>query len=285
MTDSNPASEPSPDAAGYARDWLELRQPLDYLARSATLVDRLAVALPGRRPLRIVDLACGHGNNLRYLHPRLPGPQVWTAIDHDATLLDWLEGPGRPTGLQLTARCLDLAAGVEDAPWEADVVVTSALLDLVSQPWLASLARRCARDRTPVLAALSVDGRVAFSPGDPDDADVMRWFRQHQHTDRGFGPSPGPDAADCFAQLLEEGGMDVHTARADWHVPADNTVLMTAMVEGIARSSAQVSPRPDVVRAWLERRRVALARASLSMVVGHVDVLGLPAQGAASSQV
>ena len=265
---------------GFSTDWLSMREPHDHRARSTLLTDRLSMRLrqPGGRPVRIIDLACGHGSSLRYLAPRLPGPQQWTLIDHDQRLLDWIAQHPSPDGATVTLQRRDLAAGLEDLPFEADAVVTSALLDLVSRDWLQGLAAQCARRSVPFLAALTVDGRVRFSPEDPGDADVMRWFRAHQQTDRGFGPSPGFQAADVMAGLLEQAGMTVYTERADWDIPPDDQPMMAEMVRGIATASAECSPRPQAVRSWEADRLRAITRHRLRMTVGHIDLLAMPSR-------
>jgi len=89
-------------AASFSADWLQQREPFDAAARDAAAA-RLALqalqeslALQERRgseagsarpPLRVIDLACGTGANLRWLAPRLGGAQQWLVADHDAALL------------------------------------------------------------------------------------------------------------------------------------------------------------------------------------------------------
>ena len=43
----------------------------------------------------------------------------------------------------------------------------------------------------PLYAALSYDGRIAFTPSDPLDADIVAAVNAHQRTDKGFGPALG----------------------------------------------------------------------------------------------
>lgn len=83
---------PAP-AAGFDADWLQQREPFDAVARDGAaprlaLDARLAASRHGAgEPLRVIDLACGTGANLRWLAPRLGGPQQWLVVDHDAALL------------------------------------------------------------------------------------------------------------------------------------------------------------------------------------------------------
>lgn len=83
----------SSPAGGFSADWLHRREPFDAAARDGA-APRLALAArlaawrpPGGEPLRVIDLACGTGANLRWLAPRLGGAQQWLVVDHDVALL------------------------------------------------------------------------------------------------------------------------------------------------------------------------------------------------------
>ena len=178
-------------------EWLRLREPFDHAARADDLVDALCASLTEQRPLRVVELGAGRGSGMRYLAPRLPGPQHWTLIDHDPDLLQDV-GP-LPSAV---AQCLPMVADLRDPrslTVEADLLSTQALLDLVSEEWLIGLTEWLAARRVPFVAALTVDGRVSWLPEAPLDAEVQAAFRAHQLTDRGFGTSPGPRAAEAVS--------------------------------------------------------------------------------------
>ena len=76
---------------GFDRDWLALREPYDHAARDDGLASALngwlSARTAGGSDVRIMDLGCGAGSNLRYLTPRLPHPQAWRLVDNDAALL------------------------------------------------------------------------------------------------------------------------------------------------------------------------------------------------------
>src|SRR5438094_10187746 len=136
---SNRSSEMSESLSS----WLALREPADIAARSASLAYAAARMLPTARPLRIVDLGTGTGSNVRYLSTRLPSPQNWLAVDGDAALLAALASQTNVDGA-IQTRCINLGpTAPEDIFGGRHLVTASALLDLVSDSWIASLVDRC----------------------------------------------------------------------------------------------------------------------------------------------
>jgi SAM-dependent methyltransferase len=281
----------------FDADWLALREPFDAAARerSARLLRPLRARRPASGPWHVIDLGCGTGANLRWLAPRLGGPQQWLVVDRDVGLLRrWATQPGfrpRPGGvlqrddpggaLQVLRRRADLNTGLAQLPWQAAHLVTaSALLDLAGEAWLQRLAALAARSRTALLFALNVDGRHHWQPADAGDAHVARLFAAHQQRDKGLGPALGAQAAFALAQQLREQGWRVQLARSDWWIhpdelPATAATLQRAMADGMARAAAEQAPAEAArVRAWRDRR---LARAGEGgLRVGHVDLLALP---------
>jgi hypothetical protein len=274
--------------------WLALREPYDQAARSAELADRFAAAL-GVAP-QLIDLGCGTGSNVRFLAPRIAGAQRWLCVDHDRALLDaarseltgWCDGLGWPSrgdgdDLTLGRPGGDIVVGfalrdlVRDGLPEVEGpagLTASAFLDLTSAAWLENLAARC--HRAPVLAALSFDGRLAFEPAAPEDEEVRSRFVTHQRSDKGFGPALGPDAAPYLAALLAARGREIAIALADWRLGRDDAPLLRATLEGMVAAARAVADDPSLER-WATLRREQLAAGELSLTVGHLDLLALPA--------
>ena len=279
--------------SGFDATWLSLREPYDHGARSAALADRFATAV-GEGP-RLLDLGCGTGSNLRYLAPRIPGAQRWLCFDHDPALLaaarpalrDWSNSrgwPSRSDGDVLTlARpggevligfaARDLARGGLPDTRTVSGVSAAALLDLTSAAWLDQFAARCRG--TPLLMALSFDGRLRFAPAAEEDAEVYRRFLVHQHTDKGFGPALGPDAAAHLADRLAAAGCAVRLEAADWQLGPDDEALLRATLAGIVAAAREVAQDPWLEH-WATIRGKQLAAGELRLAVGHVDLLALP---------
>jgi len=285
---------------GFSSTWLRLREPFDHQAREAASaaldLPRLAAAWRAAGPLlQVVDLACGSGANLRELAPRLGGRQRWRLVDHDPALLaavpqalaEWAGSHGyrfsagstlqvAGSGFHAEATCepLDLARNLGRLDLRSTQLVTaSALLDLVSAPWLQALTTHVQGTTAALLFALNVDGRTQWDPADPDDAFVHACFSRHQRRDKGFGPALGPAAAAAAQALWAAAGYQVRQARSDWVIDGTAAVAMQcAMIEGAA--TAAIEQAPDAgprIQAW-RARRLACAEAS-RLQVGHLDLI------------
>ncbi len=279
---------PHPDTV-FDADWLSLRNAADSAARSESLNARLAAWLAQRatdsgRPLQLSDLGSGSGANPRYLAPRLPGPQHWRLLDHDAGLLerarqhclDLRDRDGQP--ITVNTLLIDLR-DLHTAPLaDTDLITASALLDLVDANWLEDFADLCARIGCVVLITLSVDGNwhidtdpgesSAIAPGsDVDDEFVRTAFNEHQRGDKGGTRALGPDAATRLAELLRTRGFDVELAPSPWRlssaIPAQ-AALARALIDGWRdAASAQCPEARTRIAAWHQRRQAALGHTSI----------------------
>lgn len=288
---------------GFSAEWLGQREPFDVASRTASagplkLQARLDSLRPASgAPWRVIDLACGTGANLRWLAPRLGGPQEWLVVDHDAALLRcWPERLGvradpdamqTPLGFSgpgfqasIVRQQLDLAQGLETLPWHAAHLVTaSALLDLVSAAWLQRLVAAAVTARVAMLFTLNVDGRHEWEPGDPLDSTVSRLFGEHQRRDKGFGPALGADAVPALRRALRGSNYRVFSAPSDWWIDGQDgpqaAAMQRALVEGMATAGSEQDPVSSAaIEAWRQRRHTLAASGSVR--VGHLDLLALP---------
>lgn len=278
--------------------WLDLREPADMVARAPGPMAALAAWVRSQpRPLRALDLGCGTGSTLRAIAPLLGEGQDWVLVDHDAALLAgarqrllrWggvekgestfgLAGAGWSARVQLVLHDL---RWVEELPLDDRTLVTaSALLDLVSRPWLVALAKRL-RGRA-FYAALTFDGEIRFFSPDPEDAALHEAFLAHQRRDKGFGPALGPDAASQCCDLFGFGNWRIEYARSDWVLGEQHRPLQSALLEGYAAAVAEQDAGAAAVASnWLKRRQAALDDEALRTRVGHSDLLALPLEAKA----
>ncbi len=148
------------EMTGFSADWLTLREPFDMRARNPVS------SRCGRR------FACGtsfgadrrsclrHGIDVARVERATSTP---AKLDNLSTTISACWRARRQQqhsdDVVVTAVPLDLNRDLEaalDGP--VDLVTTSALLDLVSEPWLERLAVEIAARTIPLYAALSYDG-------------------------------------------------------------------------------------------------------------------------------
>lgn len=270
--------------SGFSAEWLALREPFDHAARSTPdLVRWLLPALPGDRPVRVLDLACGTGSNLRCLAPQLGLPQHWTLIDHDLRLLDearrrlheWRRLTER-SDIEHECRQVDLVSGLDTLDFaQFDLVTTSALLDLVSDSWLARLVGKCRDARTAVLFALNYDGSMYLEPGSPGDDRIREHFNRHQHGDKGFGSALGPDAVQRTRELLVAAGFQIESVTTPWTITHQHRQLQAELIEGFARAAEEVEPTAhEAISEWRWQRLTYVSTGNSRLVVGHEDIAG-----------
>jgi methyltransferase family protein len=263
---------------GFSADWLTLREPFDMRARNLSILDAAAASVAEHPSVRIVDLACGTGSTLRALSARLPPRQSWKLVDNDLGLLARATATQHSDDIVITAVPLDLNRDLEaalDGP--VDLVTTSALLDLVSEPWLERLAVEIAARKIPLYAALSYDGTIDLTPHDPLDATVIGAINAHQRTDKGFGPALGPAAADAAIARFQSLGYSVKHGRSDWVIGPQDQEMQNEILAGWAYAAREIDALTlQDTAAWLTRRRDIVAAGRSSLRVGHVDVFATP---------
>lgn len=262
-------------------DWLALREPFDAAARSATLARAVSETLPHDRPVSIVDLGTGRGSNVRYLAGYLPLPQEWLLVDEDPTLLEQV--PGAMIG-RLNPQCAvevrQANLGVPDSTmFEGRHLVTaSALLDLVSESWLRSLADHCRAVGAVGLFALTYNGESRCLPAEPEDDEIRELLNRHQRAnDKGFGRAAGPDAVTAAERSFTAVGYRVERTPSNWHLPPDAREMQRELVDGWAGAASEIAPaRAAMIGSWLQRRLDHIAAGRSQIVVCHEDLAAWP---------
>jgi hypothetical protein len=285
-------------------EWLRRRESADAVARSVAVTQSVVAALPEGEVVRVLDLATGRGSNIRFLAERLPMPQEWLAVDQSPALLadlqnglsTWGEARGyavRSEASRSRIRGRNLACDVETR--EVDLgsldrdeifvgrhlVTASALLDLVSDSWLHTLAARCRAVGAVALFTITYNGRFSCEPDEPEDEMVRTLMNQHQKTDKGLGgPAAGPAASACAEQSFLDVGYRVHREPSDWVLTAANVDVQRTLIEGWADAAIQMVPdQTPGISDWRARRLSHVDSGRSRLTVGHDDLAAWPPRG------
>ena len=280
---------------GFSAGWLALREPADHRARNEDVRDAAMRLFAGRSEVRLVDLGCGAGSNLRALAPYLPAVQHWRLVDHNPALLQasrrelaaWADTwePGPDGGIVLrkgSARIgvtfteADLSGGADhvlDTGPPADLITAAAFFDLVATPWIARFCATLAARRLPLYAVLTYDGAETWHPPHHADPAMRAAFHAHQATDKGFGMAAGPAAVAALTRGFHEHGWRIVTGPSPWRLGAADSGLIAILAEGSARAVGETGlVASSGVADWLASRRIAR-----QCEIGHADFLAVPA--------
>lgn len=272
----------------FDSDWLAAREAADHRARSRELTDELNQWLLTRYdslpseihcPMQIVDLGTGRGSNALFLVPSIQVPQAWLALDQDAALLrearqrvDKLDVPFETRTVRLSPENM-----AQYLPDKVSLITASALIDLVSEPWLKALSQVAACRKSAMLIVLSYAGHFELSPDHPDDELLRNLVNQHQHGDKGTGAALGPEASIVLKELLQAEGYRVKLVESPWTLSSGDQALARMLLQGWTEAAGEQSPADrDRLSRWLEIRNRQLYEGKLTVVVRHLDLMALP---------
>jgi SAM-dependent methyltransferase len=277
----------------FSAEWLALREPADHAAVNPEVRAALTARFAGLDNIRIVDLGCGAGSNLRGTWSALPANQHWTLVDYDPKLLaaarqqllEWadtaaVEGDGlrlvkAGKTLMVNFREADLSTGDFAAVTGGAALVTAAaLFDLVSIQSIEKIAETVTAQRGVFYTVLTYDGYTSWSPPHPSDTAMRQAFNAHQKTDKGFGTAAGPGGTSALAKAFYARGYRVLRGTSPWIVDQRYGGLRMELDAGFANAVRETGKvAVSDIEAWLAYRIPADGRIS---VIGHEDLLAVP---------
>lgn len=250
----------------FEPDWLALREPADHAARDTGLLVRASSVLTSGKV--VLDLGSGTGSTARAFAAAGHADLSWRFFDRDAALLSMAKA-NHPGSDCVCGSLVDL----DSLPLEnVGLITASALLDLMSADWVATLAGRLASAYLPFYAALNYDGVMTWTPGHQLDQAVTAAFNRHQGQDKGFGSALGPVSGEETVRIFREHGFKVASADSPWTIRPDQTALHNQLLSGIGKAAGEAGE--EHAEAWLAMRYRSLPQSTA--IIGHTDILALP---------
>lgn len=262
-------------------EWLALREPEDADTRSRELALTAAALLPNG-PIVVHDLGSGIGSMMRWLAPRLPGPQTWILHDWNADLIeraiDGAHPPDRDNAaISVYSRTGNLANLRPTDLVGASLVTASALLDVLTSRETHAIVNACVRARCPALLALSVTGDVRLSPRDELDATFEHAFNAHQLRQAVNRQQLGRYGAPIARGLFTQAGWHVRPRTTVWRLDHRRPRLLSEWFYGWVDAAVEqdLGLRTEAKR-YRQLRTSQIDRGELAAHVRHVDLLAWP---------
>lgn len=276
--------------SGFSASWLSLREPADHKARNRHLAENLQAHFGLRDTIKVVDLGCGTGSNLRATAEYLPSHQNWQLVDYDAelliaaktTLISWADeerDEGDTLKLKKGHRSLniqflqaDLARDLKTVfSSQPDLVTASALFDLMSEASLRRLTKSVTEHRAVFYTVLTYNGLQKWDPRHPDDNALLGAFHHHQRIDKGFGAAAGPTAPQLLHDQFHASGYRVEEGDSPWNLETSrDKALITELKDGYATAVSETGRvAQETIDMWASRD-------FRKAVVGHTDTLAIP---------
>jgi SAM-dependent methyltransferase len=276
----------------FSPEWLALREPVDHASINSQVREALRRHFTRHTSIRIVDLGCGTGSNVRGTAGALGRRQTWTLVDYDPKLLKAaafrLEGLERgmrtKSGVRFAVDEAEITVSFLEANLAtggfapviagADLVTAAALFDLFSVAAINQLVDAVAANKQAFFTVLTYDGLASWLPEHPANQAMREAFNTHQLTDKGFGPSAGAGATAALVAGFQRHGYRIMRGKSPWVVDQAHAELRRQLDAGFASAVEETGNVPaETIESWLTHRHSA---ANAVTIIGHEDLLALP---------
>jgi hypothetical protein len=288
--------------------YLLSKQSVDERALNTHVFSRLRLALPGRRPLKIIEAGAGIGSMpVRLLGWGLLDQADYTALDEAPENMayagEWLPLQARELGLQVENSggwlqvygqgrdvrfylvASDIFDYIKSQPARVDLLIAHAFLDLLPLPASLPLLFSLLEPGGLAWLTLNFDGATIFEPViDPEfDAQVEALYHRSMD-ERLTGGQPSGDSRTgrhLFANLRQAGAEILEAGASDWVVfprqgayPADEAYFLHFILH-FFESSLNGCPDLDQQRfaEWLDARHAQVERGELVYIAHQMDFL------------
>jgi SAM-dependent methyltransferase len=295
--------------SGYAR-YLAAKTTVDDRALNRHVLGELRRLMPAGAP-RVLEVGAGLGTMAaRLMDWGLVGAGEYILLDADRQLLDdsrrwlcdWAAARGLrsdplPDGLQVgdlrirlehaeLGRYLEAAHGTPNRHAPADVLIASAVLDLVDVPAILPGLLRLLVPGGVYWLTINYDGESIFAPGHPHDDQVMQAYHRDMDERVRYGRPAGESRTGrrLFHYLRAAGAPALAAGSSDWVVsagpdgtyPGDEAYFLRSILSTIqnALRSRQDRVEPADLANWLAVRGRQLAAGELVYIAHQLDFVG-----------
>lgn len=299
----------TPALSQYGR-YLAAKRSVDDRALNAGVLEWLGreLARIDDAPVRVLEVGAGLGTMpARLIERGLLRRAQYTMLDLDTLLLEesraWLTrwasehglgaaasddglqlGDGGERAISVRYRTAELAAYLEHAAGQYDLVIANALLDLVDVGTLLPKLLRLLTPRGLYWFSINFDGETVLLPELADDAAFLAAYHRSMDTRQRNGAPAGDSKSGrhLFTHLSQAGARIARAGSSDWVVfaqdgryPASEAEFLQHIIRTIDEELRQHRALDGAALArWVEARQAQIASGELVYIAHQLDFAG-----------
>ncbi|MEN0004316.1 MAG: class I SAM-dependent methyltransferase [Bacteroidota bacterium] len=280
----------------FSVEWLTTRYPFDVAARNKDVEQAALMGLPAERPIRLIDLGAGTGNNCRYFIPKLPQDQEWLLLELNPHLIaaakSQLHAFAKEAGFKVTPTAdglylagrkkvtirfremsfLNLKEQLDLGSY--DLVMAGAVIDLLTVNMLEMLVQQFIGHVVPFLATINFTG-MQFEGATEQDQHYTKLYIQHMRRAQPFGRTLGAACIPFLKSWLLVRDIPFLSGASDWVIsPTDRAMheLTLGFMQGAIPELLHTPNELNTFNQWLIEKKEQSDRRKLSFRVEHFDI-------------
>lgn len=278
--------------------WHDERFAYDCDARNQKVEQACFHHFYGRKEMTIVDLGSGTGSNCLYFFEKFPSQQKWIFIEKEEHASQYafkrltqvatekgysISEKGNQLTLQkeerkieieyLTASFLDLVELVDLD--NVDLVMASAVFDLISFPQFISFGSVLLEKKLPLLTTLNY-AEMNFDTEEPTDVFFIEKYESYMNRPQSFGKAMGKKCPRILVDFFQKQNAEVVFGSSIWKLegkPAQsmNTHLLNFMQAATNYMMEEESER-TLFEKWISIKRNLIEEGELNTYVQYYDL-------------
>ena len=282
----------------FSKSWINMRVGYDNISRSTVLVDHIN-KLSQEHDIDLIDLYCGSGNFLIWSLDKNISFNNCILVDHDIKLLKSIKSNLRTHlrsiyEFQSNTNNLDLLIkkkfktvssvsikknNCDDYIYSSEkyhVISYSAALDIMSKLSIDVALKRIKKNNI-LYFSLCFNGQVRWTPTNTFDKYILKFFNNHQRSDKGFGEALGYKSIDFVRKKAHKLKLDISVKDSPWIVKNKSDkdkVFMKRYLLDIKKSLFHMEGiDKDILRKWYQDKKSDIDNKNTKLYVGHNDIL------------
>lgn len=278
--------------------WFDERFEYDSKARNQKVEQACFHHFYGKKSMTIVDLGSGTGSNCLYFFEKFPAEQKWIFIEMEENISQYalkrLSREGEKKGYQAkctggtliltkeerkieityrTASFLDLVDIVDLD--EVDLVIASAVFDLISFPQFCAFGSALLEKKLPLLTTLNY-AEINFEPEEPSDIFFIEKYESYMNRPQHFGKAMGKKCPRILVDFFQKQNANVEFGSSIWKLEGTPAKTMNHhLVKFIEIASTMMINEEDektLFDEWMVDKKTKIDNGALNTYVQYYDL-------------